>query len=382
MFSTRHEWFQHEFQAHRRVWQCAHGCPGSFGTQNQFEAHARVQHPDFTSPEILVALSNLSIVPFNGETPAECCFCHQQGLTLSKLERHLGRHQESLALFALTRIGQEDDGTDVDEENYPQPGKCSSEEELSSQGNTYTVSEDEEIQESNAQMLSDVANLRQPETSGLVATASVLRQFQLTIQALNVLNKKASTLPQHIKYGHYLEGLRQILQDEDSRYRSACVQVLSLIDITSEERTHMLNNTSLYVWEDKRLEEKLNKSLHTWYGRYTKVVGKMLEAFSRVDKLLTLGSGRKTSHHVRINGRKLYSLKYGADAVQIQTNDEVNIVEGSRRLKLNPRNKGVNEAIAHIIQTNRRLETLLREVDLAESFDDVEFSSALEISNK
>jgi hypothetical protein len=175
MFSTRHEWFQHELQAHRRVWQCAHGCPGSFGTQNQFEAHVRVQHPDFTSPEILVALSNLSIVPFNGETPAECCFCHQQGLTLSKLERHLGRHQESLALFALPRIDQEDDVTDVDEEDYPQPGKCSSEEELSSQGNTYTVSEDEEIQESNAQMLSDVANLRQPENSGLVATASVLR---------------------------------------------------------------------------------------------------------------------------------------------------------------------------------------------------------------
>jgi hypothetical protein len=144
----------------------------------------------------------------------------------------------------------------------------------------------------------------------------------------------------------------------------------------------MLNNTSLYVWEDKSLEEKLNESLHKWYDRYIKAVKEMLEAFSRIDKLLSLGSDGKASNHVCINSRKLYSLKYGANAVQTQTNDEVDIVEGGRRLKLNPRNKDFNKVIAHIIQTNRRLETLLREVDLAESFDDVEFSSALEISNK
>jgi hypothetical protein len=174
------------------------------------------------------------------------------------------------------------------------------------------------------------------EHSGMMATASILLQVQLTIQAFDVLNKKASALPRHIEYGHYLEGLGQILQTEDFRYRFACVKVLSRINIVEKERTHMLNDASLYVWEDKGLEEKLNKSLHKWYGSYTKAVENMLAAFSRIDQLPSLGSNGKISHHVCTNGRKYYPPKYCTDAVQTQTNDEVDFIEGGRRLKLNP----------------------------------------------
>ena len=305
MFSRRHEWFHHELQAHRQIWQCAQGCPGSFETQTQFEAHARVQHPESISPELLVALSSLSVMPLNGDTPAECCFCHQQDLTLSKLERHLGRHQESLALFALPRIDQEDDDTDEDEENGLEDKKRLSG-ELSSQGNAYTVSEDEEIQESNAQMPSDTADFRQAGNSSMMATASILRQFQLTIQAFQVLNTKVATTPRYLRYNHDLRGLRRTLEAENVMYRGSCDKLLDQIDVTKEQKVRMLDDATLHAWGDRSLEEQLNKISPKWYGSYTSTVEDMMDAFSRVRKLLSLGLDGKVRHHACTEGLKLY----------------------------------------------------------------------------
>jgi hypothetical protein len=308
MFSRRHEWFHHELQAHRQAWKCAQGCPGSFGTQTQFEAHAREQHPELTSPELLVALSNLSVMPLNGDTPTECSFCHQQDMTLSKLERHLGRHQESLALFAMPPIVQEDDGTDEDEEDDPKNRKRSSEGEMSSQGNDSTLSEDPEIQKSNAQILFDTANLRQAGKSSMVATASILRQFQLTIQAFQVLNKKALTTPRYLKYNHDLQGLRRTLETENVMYRSSCDRLLDQIDVTAEQKNRMLVDPSLNMWGHRSLEEQLHKISPKWYGSYVSIIEDMKDAFSRISNLLSLGPDGKVSHHGCTDSLKLYIL--------------------------------------------------------------------------
>jgi hypothetical protein len=120
----------------------------------------------------------------------------------------------------------EDDGTDEDEEDDPKNRKRSSEEGMSSQGNDSTLSEDLEIQKSNAQILFDTANLGQAGKSSMVATASILRQFQLTIQAFQVLNKKALTTPRYLKYNHDLQGLRRTLEIKNVMYRSSCDRLL------------------------------------------------------------------------------------------------------------------------------------------------------------
>ncbi|KAF9693035.1 hypothetical protein EKO04_009157 [Ascochyta lentis] len=43
-YESRREWFSHELQEHRQVWNCIEGCQQSFRSQNQFQAHLKHSH--------------------------------------------------------------------------------------------------------------------------------------------------------------------------------------------------------------------------------------------------------------------------------------------------------------------------------------------------
>ena len=125
MFRSRNEWFAHEIQAHRREWSCARCQVSSFSAKANFESHLKTVH------SLLLTGSELEAVVLQSEEPVDrisstaCHLCDdwQSSIlnlnkdsvrtflndgknvkpygTLKQFRRHLGRHMEQLALFAL-----------------------------------------------------------------------------------------------------------------------------------------------------------------------------------------------------------------------------------------------------------------------------------------
>lgn len=100
LYSSRHDWFTHELEAHRSSWQCIEDCGRSFPTINEFENHVQTEHPEFISQNMLSAMSRIALRRATLVENASCPLCNKS-MTLRLLQRHLGRHQEQLALFAL-----------------------------------------------------------------------------------------------------------------------------------------------------------------------------------------------------------------------------------------------------------------------------------------
>ena len=131
LYSTRHEWFEHELARHRMEWQCkVRGCRKIFKSVGLLEAHLRMYHVQEITEIQLPALLEMSEKPIDRISPDECPFCEQwsthlqniqpsigpqQGhdslvVTPNQFRNHVARHMEQLALFALPkRSGDEDD---------------------------------------------------------------------------------------------------------------------------------------------------------------------------------------------------------------------------------------------------------------------------------
>lgn len=108
LFDSRHEWFDHELLAHRKEWVCSAGCEESFSLQTEFEDHMRNTHAKAFSEHQLVALVDMCQRPVEEDSEAQCPLCVAPMGSMKQLCRHLARHLESLALFALPRSKDED----------------------------------------------------------------------------------------------------------------------------------------------------------------------------------------------------------------------------------------------------------------------------------
>jgi hypothetical protein len=131
MFRSRNEWFVHELQNHRRHWICVL-CATYFNNRTLFSDHLEIKHQVSTSDPQFGALILQSEEAVD-TIPADACpFCDEweetlmdpkhdarraflndgQDVkpygTLKQFRRHLGRHMEQLALFALPMAENED----------------------------------------------------------------------------------------------------------------------------------------------------------------------------------------------------------------------------------------------------------------------------------
>ncbi|KAF1961192.1 hypothetical protein CC80DRAFT_402833, partial [Byssothecium circinans] len=100
LYDSRHEWFKHELEAHRTSWQCVAGCDKILDSKSAFEKHVETNHAELASPAMLTALKRTAMRSAGLTTQASCPFCNET-MSLKALQRHVGRHQEQLALFAL-----------------------------------------------------------------------------------------------------------------------------------------------------------------------------------------------------------------------------------------------------------------------------------------
>ena len=105
MFEGRAEWFRHEKQIHRREWCCNATGHSAFQDKEGFRNHIEEHHQELISSTQLASILDLFERAMES-TLASCPLCFAEGssnLSAKRLEKHLARHMEALALFALPR---------------------------------------------------------------------------------------------------------------------------------------------------------------------------------------------------------------------------------------------------------------------------------------
>lgn len=103
-YSRRHLWFGHLAQAHWRVWACPFNCAGEMTSADALEIHLVKTHSQSMHADEIKKL-----VQMGGRKVAEvsevmCPLCQEIMPSAKHYMRHVGRHQEDLALFALPKI--------------------------------------------------------------------------------------------------------------------------------------------------------------------------------------------------------------------------------------------------------------------------------------
>ncbi|KAK0631462.1 hypothetical protein B0T14DRAFT_559255 [Immersiella caudata] len=105
-FARRHEWIAHELEYHRKVYQCPCGCEERRPSHAACKAHVRTVHPNSIPDSQLDAMVSLSVRPIRFEDGIACPFCEESLSSKKQYQRHVGRHQEQVALFALPSLAQ------------------------------------------------------------------------------------------------------------------------------------------------------------------------------------------------------------------------------------------------------------------------------------
>ncbi|KAF1849284.1 uncharacterized protein K460DRAFT_277438, partial [Cucurbitaria berberidis CBS 394.84] len=100
-YESRHDWFHHELQVHRKWWECVDGCNQSFRSSGSLREHLWQEHADIANEERVDDLMRNCERHDGMATEAECPLCQHQLASLTQLRRHLGKHHEELSLFAL-----------------------------------------------------------------------------------------------------------------------------------------------------------------------------------------------------------------------------------------------------------------------------------------
>ena len=116
-YESRHKWFSHEVKNHRQSWRCQGHCAHDFRSREEFEKHVRENVPSI-SKEQVPTFVDMCATPLSVTTAFECPLCKEDIKGVKQFEKHLGRHLEEIALFALPQslLGDGDDSEESGEE--------------------------------------------------------------------------------------------------------------------------------------------------------------------------------------------------------------------------------------------------------------------------
>ena len=149
LYDSRRAWLAHELEAHHSSFQCIQGCSKIFQAEAEFETHVKARHNDLAAPGIYSILQRSSA---RGSDLMEMTICRLCGkhLTLRAMQKHLGYHQEQLALFALpANLDEIEDDRDKEEQDSLLGNEGGREEGEDGETDTSDLSESElEVEES------------------------------------------------------------------------------------------------------------------------------------------------------------------------------------------------------------------------------------------
>ncbi|KAK7990414.1 hypothetical protein PG990_014694 [Apiospora arundinis] len=101
VFARRHHWAEHIHQQHWRIWKCPLDNSEPFQSQEAFATHIRHKHPDMIGSDQMETLLTACERPNPDFISRNCQFCDEQISSSHHYQKHIGRHLEQLALFAL-----------------------------------------------------------------------------------------------------------------------------------------------------------------------------------------------------------------------------------------------------------------------------------------
>ncbi|KAI0968601.1 hypothetical protein F4678DRAFT_474357 [Xylaria arbuscula] len=118
-YTRQHEWIQHMVDNHWKTYQCPFPCDVTFASSSDCKDHVIRDHADMASLGQVDDLVGLGAQRIDSLSRLSCPLCPDTLGSVKQYQRHVGRHQEQLALFALPNISNDDqeDGDDDDEDN-------------------------------------------------------------------------------------------------------------------------------------------------------------------------------------------------------------------------------------------------------------------------
>ncbi|KAK1750890.1 hypothetical protein QBC47DRAFT_330971 [Echria macrotheca] len=128
-FDRRSSWRAHMLQHHLRAWYCPYKCKGArFSSPAELRSHLRAQHLPHEPEAQLNTIAAVGEGYLPEDEARKCPICTVELAGLRLYTKHLGRHLEQLALFALPDLDNqsdkraEDSGSDSQSSGDPLPG--------------------------------------------------------------------------------------------------------------------------------------------------------------------------------------------------------------------------------------------------------------------
>lgn len=87
-------------ESHRTVWQCIETCDKIFDAEKDLVAHVKRAHENLMESNLIEMVKKTAVRSVSMTDKAACPICTQT-MSLRLLVKHIGHHQEQLALFAL-----------------------------------------------------------------------------------------------------------------------------------------------------------------------------------------------------------------------------------------------------------------------------------------
>ncbi|KAL4415943.1 hypothetical protein CABS03_03150 [Colletotrichum abscissum] len=94
-----------------RVWRCPFDCDRTFNSASQSAEHLETQHRKMVRGDQIDNLVMLSSQPLDEGAKVPCPLCFETMPSLQNYQRHVGKHQRQLALFALPINNYADEDT-------------------------------------------------------------------------------------------------------------------------------------------------------------------------------------------------------------------------------------------------------------------------------
>ncbi|KAH7126101.1 hypothetical protein EDB81DRAFT_663785 [Dactylonectria macrodidyma] len=112
----RHNWADHVYKYHWKTWTCSLGCNEPFSSLKDMKHHLKYAHAAASESAHLDSLLSLCEMLKLVNESENCPLCNESLQTLKHYLRHVGRHQEDLALFALPQLPGDQDDNDSESE--------------------------------------------------------------------------------------------------------------------------------------------------------------------------------------------------------------------------------------------------------------------------
>jgi hypothetical protein len=122
-YESRHEWFRHETQIHRKWWQCVNSCDKPFQSSSSLQAHIAREHPSLATGDRIGQLVRSCERHRSMTAKATCPLCLDEVSSLTILRRHVGKHLEELSLFAVPAHVSEEQEDKEDPDSSDEEGE-------------------------------------------------------------------------------------------------------------------------------------------------------------------------------------------------------------------------------------------------------------------